>query len=487
MSTERSVLAELGDRNPVRVEDLAGSWDSEDAHDLLNDILTTSRHNSSVVDGPTFLPGNSRRRGAFRRVRLVLVTSVALAAVGAILLTVLSSPSVRRSVPGSAWRLVSSVSAPFRSLTPGAQADLQCVTDDVCYSPGSGSHENELFRTIDGGESWHETAPIPGVLQEGTYAFSCSNAMTCAVIDSPIRPLVGSLATLAITTDGGAHWSKSAVPSPSGISDAGVGKFACGDATHCVVSVSGSLSAGAADGGPSTQRVGTFLTTSDEGRTWTQARFAPAGPAASVWTMTCTPDGSCLAVSAMGEYPRLWIVGLSSHDWGRTWTAGPPAVYNDAAILYASCADATHCMLVPLAGPANAPYEIATTSDAGLTWQVTGPPAGWLNMPTAVSCATGDDCWIAMSKYDSGNPAGAYSSPVIEETHNGGTTWSSVSLPSSKPPISDVLTLSCPPSGDGCMGIGNLQDHFLSPIAPNGAPKRLSGPLVISDLPPAPS
>jgi hypothetical protein len=140
-------------------------------------------------------------------------------------------------------------------------------------------------------------------------------------------------------------------------------------------------------------------------------------------------------------------------------------------------------MLVPLSGPSNAPYEIATTNDAGLTWQVSGPPAGWLNMPTAVSCASSDDCWIAMSNYDDSNAAGAYSSPTIEMTHDGGTSWSSISLPSSKPAIADVLTLSCPPSGDGCMGIGNMEDHFLSPIASNGTPKRLSGPLVISNLP----
>jgi hypothetical protein len=198
--------------------------------------------------------------------------------------------------------------------------------------------------------------------------------------------------------------------------------------------------------------------------------------------MNCASDGSCLAVSALGRFPDAYIVGLRSEDWGMTWTAGPAAVYNDAAILYASCGDATHCMLVPLGGPSKAPYEIATTSDAGLTWQVTGPPAGWENMPTAVSCAHANDCWIAMSTYDVRSAAGAYSQPTIEATYDGGATWSSIPLPANKPPISDVLTLSCPPSGNGCMGIGNLQDHF---VLPPGKPHPLSGPLVISNLPPA--
>jgi len=228
----------------------------------------------------------------------------------------------------------------------------------------------------------------------------------------------------------------------------------------------------------------------DGGDTWTQASSVPTGPAGAVWRMNCTDSGSCLAIAAMGDGPPAvgqnphWIVSLTSADWGNTWIAGPPAVYNDAAILYTSCPDASHCMLVMIGGPGG--YQIATTADAGMTWKVSGPPAGWLNIATTVNCATGRDCWIATSDYDARNPAGAYSSPVIEVTHDGGQSWSSLALPVSKPPISDVLTLSCPPSGDGCMGIGNLQDHFvLPPRNANETPAPLSGPLVISNLPPA--
>jgi hypothetical protein len=107
-------------------------------------------------------------------------------------------------------------------------------------------------------------------------------------------------------------------------------------------------------------------------------------------------------------------------------------------------------------------------------------------MPTAVSCATANDCWIAASTYDAQSPAGAYSQPVIEATSDGGTTWSSVALPVAQPPIADVLTLSCPPSGDGCMGIGNLSDHFqisTGNTSTSSTPPPQSGPLVISNLP----
>jgi len=331
-----------------------------------------------------------------------------------------------------------------------------------------------MYRTTNGGRSWHETAPIAGLLQQYDSSFSCSNAETCAVVFVPNRLAAGTIAMVALTTDGGNRWSTSTVPSPTGISGAYRGRFACADGTHCVLSVGG------------TGGLGTFLTTADGGKTWSQATSVPAAPAGAVWTMTCDNDGSCLAVSAMGDKPsHHWIVGLRSDDWGMTWEAGPASIGNDSAILYASCADATHCMLVPSGAPSD--YEIVTTSDAGMTWQVSGPPTGWLNMPTTVACATGNDCWIAMSNYSSTNPDGSYSEPTIEQTHDGGASWSTIPLPKSRPPISDVLTISCPPSGDGCMGIGNRRDHFVMPIAvPKGRPvhlKPLSGPLVISNLP----
>jgi hypothetical protein len=145
-----------------------------------------------------------------------------------------------------------------------------------------------------------------------------------------------------------------------------------------------------------------------------------------------------------------------------------------------SCANADRCMVVSVGGPASKPFEIATTGDAGASWQVSGPPSGWANRPTAVSCATQTDCWIAMSTYGATNPKGGYSNPTIEATTDGGSTWTDSALPVINPPLSDVNYLSCPPSGHGCIGIGVGRDHML----PSSHPHRpLSHPLVISDLP----
>ncbi len=459
---------------------------------------------TAPASDPAPMPPHRRRRThRIAHPRTLVALAVAAAALVVLVAVVVTAgPNAnpeRNTNPGGSgslsWRLVDSTTSPFRSLPQGGQTDLQCVTDLVCYSPGVKA--NELYRTTNGGESWQETAPIPfGPGGDGLpFRFSCATAAMCAVIDSaPSGSGSGSsasqMAELIVTTDGGAHWKVSSIPVPTGIVDPGPGRFTCGDAMHCILSVTGSSPPTQGGGAASTgsARVGTFLTTANDGSTWSQATSVPSAPAGAVWTMKCSAAGSCLAVAAMGEYSNTSLVGLRSEDWGLTWVAGPPGAYNDAPILYASCGDATHCMLVPLAGPSNAPYEIVTTSDAGLTWQVTGPPPGWQNMPTAVSCADGNDCWIAMSTYDANARAGSYSAPGIEATHDGGATWSSLALPTAKPPIADVLTLSCPPSGDGCMGIGNLADHMMPPPA---RPRRpvpphpLSGPLVISNLPTA--
>jgi len=212
-----------------------------------------------------------------------------------------------------------------------------------------------------------------------------------------------------------------------------------------------------------------FAVTSDGGVQWTTQ------PAPSVsgqpWTLTCDASGSCLEV--LSTYDSL--IAVSSATWGGSWQAQRPVTIEHAAIVHNGCSG-THCMFV-LTGSS---YQIVTTSDGGLTWHVSGPPKGWLNMPTAVDCANGNDCWIAMSLYDSSNPDGAYSHPTIESTRNFGQSWAKISLPKTTPPIADVLALGCAPSGDGCLAVGNGRDHF---VLPKNRHTPLSGPILLSSLP----
>jgi hypothetical protein len=91
-------------------------------------------------------------------------------------------------------------------------------------------------------------------------------------------------------------------------------------------------------------------------------------------------------------------------------------------------------------------FQVVTTTNAGLSWAASGPPAGWLNTPAAVGRANSDQCWIAMSRNGPSNGDGYYSHPLIESTSDFGQSWQPLHLPATTPPIADVPTLSCPPS-----------------------------------------
>ena len=440
----------------------------------------------------TFLPRGRHPRVPGGRLRpslamtaLAVITVVALVAGLAVIGSKDSPTPVSPSTSSGAlsFRLVDMSASPFRSLSPGATVYLQCVTNLVCYS--FGDSQKDFFRSTTGGAKWERTASLPiptGGLDWTLLAFSCPTMVTCAIVYTPYPAIVGQLAQFIFTSDGGAHWKSSAIPTPTGAPITGLqaNRLTCANATHCLLSVTGS-----SPRSPS-QREGTFLSTSDAGGTWTQAASVSIATAGAVMTLNCSADGSCLAISALERHSKSYVVGLRSNNWGLTWQGGAPTAYNNAGLLYASCGDATHCMLVP-AGDPNVPYEVVTTSNAGVTWRVSKPPVGWENMPTAISCANANDCWIAMSTYNMKSPQGVYSEPAIETTRDGGATWSSVGLPTASPPIGDVVTLSCPSSGDGCMGIANLQDHMLVP-SHSSRPhpyQPQSGPLVMSNLPAA--
>jgi photosystem II stability/assembly factor-like uncharacterized protein len=451
-----SVLDELARDNPVPVEALGDSWATPGARRLLIEITSHSHTEASPPWDDLSWDDPIVAGGRFRSIRTPLFTAAALAACAALVIGIVfvTTGPQPQNAPAT-WQLVTAVRSPFRSLPSGSQPEdsVECVSDQVCYEHGLGTQPSSLWRTTDGGQVWSVTK-VPLVAGATGFQLSCSGPTTCAALSQSGIPSTHQWeAQLAITADGGTKWKTATVPQPNG--DV-VTKFAC-SGEHCVVGSGG-----------------TFLSTSDGGATWAQASV----PAISgqFWNVACQSDGSCLAVFLV----QGGVQALSSTNWGVTWIAGAlkplPQV---GPIVYSSCANGTHCMLVSVGGPSTRPFEIVTTDDAGASWQVSGPPAGWSNMPTAVACATATDCWIAMSTYGGGNAL--YSHPVIESTTDGGATWTPSALPATTPPLADVIDLSCPPSGDGCMGVGVGADHMVA--RPSQLHHPLSPPLVVSDLP----
>ena len=384
------------------------------------------------------------------------------------------SPSPQPLTNETPWRLVSSTTSPFQSLPNGAVSQagldsnqpLQCVSNAVCYSSGPFT-STSLFVTTDGGYTWTMTSPIP-LDKPQLNRSSCSSIGTCAVLGTQTGANGVPVPTFAITTDSGQTWHTSAFPLPPGMANPQYGPLSCTDGIKCIATV--------ATRSPSL--VSTTMHTLNGGLTWSQGGTLRGNYGG--FAMTCASNGHCTALiqsPIVSKVRNTPIVAIRTLDWGATWKVGSPLSV-PGGLQKVSCGDPVHCLVVfagvqRIGGPLG--YQIDTTSDGGKSWNSSGPLSGWRNFPTAVDCASGNNCWIAMSEYT----RRGYGDPNIEVTHDGGATWSALRLPAHQPAIADVLALSCPPAGDGCIGVGNLEDHFAQ--GPSTGP--LSGPLLLSNLP----
>ncbi|MGH9072023.1 MAG: hypothetical protein ACRDX8_12880, partial [Acidimicrobiales bacterium] len=147
--------------------------------------------------------------------------------------------------------------------------------------------------------------------------------------------------------------------------------------------------------GASKSPAGAFLWTRDGGVSWSQASVSSPGAVAGVSALTCSPDGSCLALASLGAVPNFTLVGLRSADGGKTWTAGPPTTYRSGGgSMFSACGDASHCMAAFSSDSRAGGIVIATTANQGATWSVSPAPPTWDNLATALSCATGLDCSV---------------------------------------------------------------------------------------------
>jgi photosystem II stability/assembly factor-like uncharacterized protein len=341
----------------------------------------------------------------------------------------LTKPSSGRteSPPASSrMRLVASVSSPFRSSGAGPQTDsLDCVTASVCYVWDAGSEAQAAYRTSDGGATWRSLAALPGnhtLAGQNAGPPSCPTAEMCAGI-------AGGM-TLAVTTDGGAHWRLESLPVPPG-KDASIGEVSCATALRCVV-----------------QAGGTFLSTVNGGRTWAEAARVPKR-APGLW---CDPDGRCIGLAPTGTNANGGIVSMTSADNGRTWVVTGSHHAPASDLFMVSCGDALHCMFLSNYGPT------MTTSDGGVTWQdTTAVSTSREASPLTVNCATALDCFVAVSDFSATAPGatapGGYEDATIVATHDGGATWTAIALPEvDGTRLAEVYPASCP-STAGCIAV----------------------------------
>jgi photosystem II stability/assembly factor-like uncharacterized protein len=230
--------------------------------------------------------------------------------------------------------------------------------------------------------------------------------------------------------------------------------------------------------------------TSDGGASWTTSSVPTSGTILSISCATnlaCVALGHSgpFQGTAAGGFV------LRSNDGGRSWKTGalPQNFGFIQPLTGLSCADATHCMaigvtsipnprqcrgtppnVVPPPGydscdtsPTELVSAIAVSSDAGSTWRTTSLPSD-LPIPQlySISCASASVCWTAGQEsvpqvignvHDEG-------SPVLLGTSDGGTTWTkeTFTIPASAPNYLGqaylaIGQISCP-SSLTCVALG---------------------------------
>ncbi len=364
-------------------------------------------------------------------------------------------------------------------------ANLLCVTATVCYasetSDGGSLAGITGERTTNGGRSWTPLAPLP-VHALLTWPLSCPTTRICYGAVAGID--VGVPSELAFTADGGRHWRIIVIPVPplsevtgkaqSSISGPSTSSLSCPTERECVAYLTGSVT-----GSP----VGYFMTTRNGGKSWRLGTVHGFTLATNLSALDCDATGRCVSVVPQGlvAHPATGkLETVRSNDFGRTWTASSVPFEISPGVLLASCGDATHCLVTYGVGSGRA-VGVARTADAGRKWAMT-TERSWPEIATYVSCATGNDCFIAVAQPST---TLGYTDPLIEASHDGGAHWKALALPATVAgsPLVIVYPLSCPVPG-GCIGIGATLAQFRPSraVIPPGGPPLNGNRIMISNL-----
>jgi photosystem II stability/assembly factor-like uncharacterized protein len=364
-----------------------------------------------------------------------------------------------RTVAGSSahttWRLVSDVSASgssWRALSPSGYKQtfsLVCPSDTTCYADAIGG---QLEYTHNGGSTWQRASSIGRATL--LTRISCVNARDCDVLADN----AGRESTFFSTTDGGQSWTSRhgpAVPNPSKISVAN-DVMSCTTISSCVV---------IAYQGDSSGSFSATFTTSDGGASWSQSTL-PSLPSGQFLPTGLSCSGTtCVAVGATGRYggasQGVDIHGgaaYTSADGGAKWTASSAPWQGLTRSL--TCSDSADCYAATL----DAVYQ---TKDSGQAWGrvstsgLPGPSSSssrWSFL--AMSCARSSSCWLSGASELPANPGSeraffsiGQAQGLLASTADGGTTWAL-----SKPPagVGGVADVTCPDTTT-CFALGIKQ------------------------------
>lgn len=256
---------------------------------------------------------------------------------------------------GTSW---SSRRLPAGTVTSTA---LSCTSSTDCSVGVRGPAGGEVLSTTDGGAHWAASAlPDPSVRLAG---LACTRSGTCVALGYEPGTTPATTTVAFRTADGGARWTAAGVPGPfvPRVADG----LAC-DGHDCVAV--GTVLTG-------TTASGAVRFSTDGGATWSVSSLPTGlGPVGAV---SCSGAGHCLSVATARTTrpgsPAGPLEAMATVDGGRSWRVAAPLVDVDG-IRSVSCPTAASCWVA--GSTKGSGGLVAVTRDGGASWAPVGLPSG---------------------------------------------------------------------------------------------------------------
>ena len=313
------------------------------------------------------------------------------------------TPQTPNSADNSIWQGTASGWSGVASPTGNGSnneglTDVACGTASFCVAVGTVESSPPQLETAEYlNNSWSFWNPVPKPGLGGSFAgIACPSSATCWAVGSwdnngTTDPLIEEL--------GSSGWTMPPAPSPAGSATAQLDDVSCVSSTDCVAvgTYATSTGAGAAQ-----------LPFADQlaGSTWTLMSPQPLMPGqqATLSSISCAADGSCLAAGTQGTGSTL-VEQFMSGAWHLVTdaTSGDAgAVLNDV-----SCVDSSHCWVVGSEGAQTTLVEELSPGGWGVD---TTPNLGSNDELVGIACPDISYCATAGSYFD-----GSQTQTLVEE------------------------------------------------------------------------
>lgn len=261
--------------------------------------------------------------------------------------------------------------------------------------------------------------PAPKPLSFGTL--SCDGTGFCA---APV-----STSYTATSSDFGLTWTQSRLP--NGLAGDPSAPLSCAGGQLCVT-----------EGENGSTGKDDIVVSDDGGRTWADRGALVQFQLEGVTGISCGDVDHCLVVEVDQENPQgadVFTTGDAGKQWVSRGHVGTSDITQNAVVW---CRDSADCAMAFVGDTGVAVYA---TSDEGVHWHALGSEITSMSYPRSITCTSAANCVVV------GDNAGA-TGGAIAETSNGGTTWSTASLPSG---TSEIDGVSCASSAD-CWATGRI-------------------------------